>query len=286
MTFKPRPTHPFHQNWDQTLVIAHRGGSGERPENTMLAFKHARDIGVDALELDVHMTRDGVLAIIHDDTVNRTTDGTGRVTDLSYAELSELDAGYNFEEESDEDGTLDYPYRNAGVRIPTLEEMLSEFASLRMLIEIKPNRIEVADIICQAIRNHDAAERVIVSSFHEKPLRYFRRVCPEVATSATESEVRLFFVLHLLGLERMIRPAYDTFALPLTTKLPLVGEIQLVDERFVRSAALHNIPIDVWTVNEETEILKLLKLEVTGIITGFPSRVIELRQNFAKESSQ
>ena len=84
----------------------------------------------------------------------------------------------------------------------------------------------------------------------------------------------------------MIRPAYDAFAVPLTTKLPLVGEIQLVDERFVRSAALHNIPIDVWTVNEETKILELLKLGVTGIITDYPSRMIELRQNFAKESSQ
>ena len=179
VTFKPKSTLPFHQNWDQTLVIAHRGGLGERPENTMLAFEHAREIGVDALELDVHMTRDGIPVIIHDATVNRTTDGTGLITDLSYAELSELDAGYSFAGESNEDGTLSHPYRNADVRIPTLAEVLSEFASLRMLIEVKPNSNEVAGAICEVIRNHDAAERVIVSSFHEKPLRHFRRVCPK-----------------------------------------------------------------------------------------------------------
>ncbi len=286
MTFTPTPTHPYHQGLERTLVIAHRGGKGERPENTMLAFEYARGIGADALELDVHMTSDGVLVVIHDETVNRTTDGIGLVHELSYADLSALDAGYRYEESVSNGGETSHPYRGSGLRIPMLDEVLSEFASLRLLIEIKPKSSEVANALCDAIRAHGMTERVLVSSFLEQPLYDFRSACPKVATGATESEALLFFALNRLGLDRAARPAFASFALPLTYNIAPIGEVNVISERFLRGASLHNIPIDVWTINDETEMRRLLAQGVSGIITDYPSRLLEISESFVAESTQ
>ena len=282
MTFIPTHPHAYHQGQERTLVIAHRGGAGERPENTMLAFEYAREIGVDALELDVHMTSDGVLVIIHDETVDRTTNGSGLVHELSYAELSALDAGYHYEENDSSGGESNHPYRDAGVRIPTLDDVLSEFRSLRLLVEIKPAGGEVASALCAAIREHEMTKRILVSSFHKQPLYDFRNACPEVATGATESEVLLFFALNRLGLDRAARPAFTSFALPVTYNIAPVGEVKVISERFLRGAALHNIPIDVWTINDETEMRHLLALGVSGIITDYPSRLLEIRESLTQ----
>ena len=269
----------------QTQVIAHRGGKGERPENTMLAFERAQEIGVDALELDVHMTQDEVLIVIHDDTVDRTTDGSGRVRDLIYDQIKEFDAGYFFEKLS-ESGEVVYPFREVGVYIPSLEEVLSRFKSMRILLEIKPNDYQVAEAVCQVINELEAVDRVIVSSFHEEPLQHFRNICPEVGTSATVNEVRLFFLLNRFGMERLLRPKYNSFALPLNSELPIIGRFQLIDERLVNGAALLNIPIEVWTVNEEEVLLYLLNLGVSGIITDYPSKLLALRNDKSRESAE
>lgn len=276
MTFKPLQTIPYYQNQGTTQVIAHQGGLGERPANTMLAFDWAQEIGVDAFELDVHMTHDGVLVVIHDDTVNRTTDGSGPIKELNYSQIKDLDAGYTFELVSDS-GETEYPYRGQGATIPTLEEVLSQHPSMRVLLEIKPDDIQVSEALCQILRRQEATDRVIVSSFHENPVRHFRSICPEVGTSATENEVRLFFLLNRLGLERLLRPDYNSFALPLETSLPLIGNFQLINERLVQGASLLNLPVEVWTVNEDDELLYLLDLGVSGIITDYPSKLLAMR---------
>ena len=112
---------------NQWQVMAHRGGKQLRPENTLIAFRNAVELGVDALELDVHATRDGALVVIHDSTVDRTTDGTGAVSNFTLEEITALDAGYNWSPGADSD---DNPYRGTGVTIPTLEEVLSAFPNI------------------------------------------------------------------------------------------------------------------------------------------------------------
>lgn len=249
----------------------------------MLAFERAQEIGVNALELDVHLTQDEVLVVIHDDSVDRTTNGSGRVRDFTYDQIKELDAGYSFEELSESGETL-YPFREFGVSIPSLAEVLSRFETMRILLEIKPSDSRAAEAVCQVINEYEAIDRVIVSSFHEEPLHHFRTICPEVGTSATENEVRLFFLLNRFGMERLLRPKYNSFALPLNSELPVIGKFQLIDERLVNGAALLNIPIEVWTVNEEEELLYLLNLGVSGIITGYPSKLLALRGETSRKS--
>ena len=124
----PVPAHPYFATGD-FLVIAHRGGRGLMPENTITAFKHDDSLGVDVLEMDLHTSADGHLVIIHYATVDRTTNGSGRVDSLTLAQLTALDAGYRFKGEGDT-----FPFRGKGVRIPTLEAVFEAFKHKRLLI--------------------------------------------------------------------------------------------------------------------------------------------------------
>ena len=143
---EPVPPHPYFSD-GKFQVIAHRGGLGLMPENTLSAFRHADSLGVDVLEMDIHASSDGQLVVIHDRTVDRTTDGRGRVDSMTIRELQALDAGYRWE-----DAQGRYPHRNRGVRIPLLEDVLSEFDHQRLLIEIKPNSAQVAQQLCATAR--------------------------------------------------------------------------------------------------------------------------------------
>src|SRR5699024_4611846 len=116
----------------EVLVIAHRGGRGLAPEGTLTAFDQAVSLGVDVLEFDTHLTKDGHLVVIHDDTVDRTTNGTGKVNELTLEEVQNLDAGYSFTDEEDE-----YVFRDQGVYIPTVEEVFQKYPNMRHLIELK-----------------------------------------------------------------------------------------------------------------------------------------------------
>ena len=115
------------------MVIAHQGGEWLRPSNTLVAFDHAVELGVDVLEMDIHQTQDGVIVLMHDATVDRTTDGSGAIKEMSFAEIRELDAGYYW---TDDDGAT-YPYRGQGIQVPTLEELFQRYPDMRMNIEIK-----------------------------------------------------------------------------------------------------------------------------------------------------
>ena len=188
----PAPEFPFFES-DRPMVIAHQGGEGLRPSNTLIAFENAVALGVDVLEMDVHSTNDGVLVLIHDDTVDRTTDGTGRVNDFTLAELQQLDAGEYW---TADDGATT-PYRGQGVRIPTLDEVLTAFPQMKFNIEIKQIEPSIASSLCEALRAHDLTDRALIASFHPTAMNEFRAACPEVATSMVEDEIRPFFILNL-----------------------------------------------------------------------------------------
>lgn len=266
---QPISDHPFFRPDDQLLVIAHRGGAGERPENTMIAFQHAVDIGVDALEMDVHSSSDGVLVVIHDDTVDRTTNGSGRVSDLPFAELQALDAGYNWSPAETE--SVEYPFRGGDAKIPAFEEVLTAFPDMRMVIEIKQETPSIVQPLCDLLRAHNVQQQVIVGSFHPAALYAFREVCPEVATSAVEEEIRPFFILNQVGLTRAYAPSMHAFQVP-----EYSGSLHVVTQSFVDSAHAHNIAVQTWTINDEAGMRRMIELGVNGIITDYPTRLIAL----------
>ena len=252
---------------DRPMVIAHQGGEGLRPSNTLIAFENAVDLGVDVLEMDVHSTSDGTLVLIHDDTVDRTTDGSGRVKEITLAELQQLDAGDYW---TPDDGAT-YPYRGQGVRIPTLDEVLTAFPEMKFNIEIKQTEPSIASSLCEALRIHGLTDRALVASFHPTAMNEFRAACPEVATSMVEDEIRPFFILNTVFLGALYSPPGTAFQVP-----EYSGNLHVLTPRFVRGAQRNNVAVHPWTIDDPADMARFLDMGVDGIITDRPDLMLEL----------
>jgi glycerophosphoryl diester phosphodiesterase len=162
-----------------TLVVAHRGASAQAPENTMEAFRLGVGAGADAIELDVHLTADGQLAVIHDDTLDRTTDRTGRVAELTMDQIREADAGATFARPDD----AGLPYAGEGLRVPTLPEVLEWLPDdIGLVVEIKARA--AADAVVEALRGQPVREgnRLAVISFDEATIERVRELDPGIRT--------------------------------------------------------------------------------------------------------
>lgn len=273
LTAKPRPASAFLGRLPAGgAVLAHAGGNLLWPDNTMHAFENAVALGVDVLELDVHRSRDGTFVVIHDDTVDRTTNGSGAVAAFADAELAALDAGHNWTV----DGTHAEPprgaafhYRGAGITVPTLTEVLTGFPDTPVNIELKQDDAEAGRALCRQLRREGATERVMVASFHTAPMRAFRAECPEVATSATRREVTLFYALSLAGLSAAYAPPFDAVQVPVRQ-----GDLTVVTPRFVAAAHGRGVAVQVWTINDRAEMDRLFAMGVDGIITDRPDRAL------------
>jgi glycerophosphoryl diester phosphodiesterase len=271
-TTKPVPNHPFFDH-EGVMVLAHRGGRGLWPEDTLYAFEQAAQMGVDVLDLDIHSTADGVLVVIHDSEVDRTTNGTGPVHNFTLAELKELDAGYNW---TDDNGQT-YPFRGQGITIPTLDEVFTALSPMPMSIEIKQAEPPIVIPFCQMIRDFGMTEQVFISSFYGDVLKEFRRECPGVATAAVMSEVTLFFGLNKMFLGNLYRAPAEAMAVSEYAEIPKFGgELHLVTPDFITMAHKHNIKVQVWTVDEPEDMERLLNLGVDGIFTDYPDRLLTL----------
>ncbi len=264
----PKTQRSFFETRDTVLVIAHQGGDGLFPSNTLYAFEEAAKMGVDVLELDVHASKDGELVVIHDDTVERTTNGTGKVNDLTLADLKELDAGYDWSPERKGES---FPYRDKGITIPTLEEVFVALPDKRVNIELKQETPSITQKLCDLIQTYEKQAQVLVVSFSDKAIGEFRGVCPEVVTAGAPSEVRTFYIFHRLFLAGLYRPYADAFQVPETQ-----NNLQIVSERFVRDAKRKNLEVHVWTVDETEAMRRLLDMGVDGIITDRPDRLLAL----------
>lgn len=260
------PDYPFFES-DRPMVIAHQGGEGLRPSNTMLAFANAVALGVDVLEMDVHSTSDGALVLIHDDTVDRTTDGSGRVQEFTLAELQQLDAGEYW---TPDDGAT-YPYRGQGARIPTLEEIVTAFPQMKFNIEIKQIEPSIAAPLCDLLRDHGLTERALIASFHPTAMDEFRAACPEVATSMVEDEIRPFFILNTIFLGALYSPPGTAFQVP-----EYSGSLHVLTPRFVRGAQRNNVAVHPWTIDDPADMARFLDMGVDGIITDRPDIMIEV----------
>ncbi len=256
-----RPGSPFLAGGP--LLIAHRGGAALAPENTLLAFERALSWWqADVLELDVQPTRDGEAAVIHDASLDRTTDASGLVIERSMAQIRELDAGYRF---TPDDGAT-YPFRGRGLRVPTLTEVLSAFPQARIIIEIKDGRVQrrVKEAITQARAHH----RVLVAAGRTRDRLEFRGF--PVATSAGEEELRLF--LAQLRVRALLHvPAVDAFQVP-----DHHAGREIPTPPFIEASRARNIPVHVWTVNETKDMSRYLERGVDGIVTDRPDRLARL----------
>jgi len=257
--YVPKQTHK--------TVIAHRGGAGLWPENTLYALQQAHTMGVDLSEIDIHCSKDGVFVVIHDDTVDRTTNGQGKVLDLTLKELKQLDAGFYWTQ----DGGKTFPFRGQNIVIPTLEEILITFAQQPISLELKFSNAKLLPAFCQLLQNYHMHEKVLVSSFQPHMVHAVRKICPVVATAATQLESLLFFNIKKYSLGKFYLPGMTAFQMP----AKFWGR-QVITDNVVATAHRWHKRIDVWTINEIADMRHLLEQGVDGLITDFPDKLLSL----------
>jgi glycerophosphoryl diester phosphodiesterase len=261
----------FFEN-DRPLVIAHQGGELLAPSNTMASFTKAADMGVDVLETDIHITKDGHLVAIHDPTVDRTTNGSGAVADMTLEEIQKLDAGYHFKDLDD-----NYSYRNKGVYIPTVEEMFQTFTDLKIEIEIKddnpPERLdEIASKLWALIKKYQMEDKILIASFDQTIMDTFESYAKgRVATSAGRAEVKNFVVTHKFFLRNLYVPSVDAFQIPIED-----SGFDLTDQRLIDGAHRLGMQIHYWTIDDPVTMKKLIDAGADGILTNRPDLLLEL----------
>jgi glycerophosphoryl diester phosphodiesterase len=270
------PASAYYRSAGRPLVIAHQGGDGIRPGDTMAAFENAARIGADVLEMDAHITRDRQIVLMHDENVDRTTDGTGLIEDKTLAELLQLDAAYKWSN----DGGKTYPYRGQGIRVPTLDEVFEEYPNMRYVIEIKFTQNPIDKPLCDLIRKHNIQDQVVIASFHDEAMQRFRTTCPEVATSASRGEVTKFVLLGKVFLSGLVTPAYESIQPPYDAKESM--NIPVMTKRFIREAHAKNLAVEPWTVDDPGLMKQYIQWGVDGIMTNRPDLMIEVLKEMGR----
>jgi glycerophosphoryl diester phosphodiesterase len=268
------PGSPFAKDGGP-VVLAHRGWSGRFPENTMPAFENAAALPLDGLEMDIRSTAEGVLVVIHDETVNRTTNGEGRVNEFALAELKRMDAGYWWSK----DGGKSFPFRGQGITIPTLEEVLSAFPHLWINVDIKQKKPPIVNDFAAMIRRFHLEDHICAGSFDTATVHAFRRACPETATAASVREVIRFIVLKRFFLDRLYCGKSRLLQIP-----EHYGRRRILDRGLVRAAHRRGVAVHVWTVNERADMERLIDMGVDGLITDCPDRLINVLEASGKST--
>lgn len=240
-------------------LFGHRGAAGVAPENTLPSFRRALADGADVLELDVQVTSDGEVVVLHDPTLERTTDGSGPISALRFAELGRLDAGYRYSP----DGGRTFPFRGQGVRVPRLAELLEEFPEVPLNIEIKPEGAAIVAAVVHLVRA--ARAPVVLAAEHDSIMRAIRAAAPEIPTSLAAGEVAVFFAVLQAGGMPTLPDGAVALQIP-----PSFGDVTLVSSASVAAAHALGAEIHVWTINDPTEARRLLDLGCDAIMTDVP----------------
>lgn len=262
------PPTPFTDNLhlsERVLAIAHRGGRRFAPEETMPAFRHAAELGVDVLELDLHTTSDGVVVCQHDSDVDRTTDGAGPIHEMTFEQARQLDAGYRFTT----DGGATFPYRGAGVQIPTLREVIDAFPDHHYAIEIKQSDPPIIDEVVAVLRETGADARVSVAAFADPVVRAVRAAAPDLVTALALGEIVGFTLLND-DTERDYRAPGHLLQIPRRQ-----GNLEVLTPELVARAHRLGVKVQVWTVNDPGEMREVLEMGVDGVMTDDPERLLE-----------
>lgn len=248
---KPYLTH------EHPIRFAHRGSRVLWPENTMVAFQGAVDLGYRYIETDLHVSRDGKVVIFHDDSLERLTNGVGRFWDHDWATLRDLDAAHRF------DAVHGFPRRGTGVGMPLLEEAVRAFPAVQFNLDLKQPGIEAA--VAAEVRRLGIEDRVLIGSFYDLRVRRVRAVSGKrVATAAGPGEV-----VRALGAARLGRPvigAFDALQIPERS----------ATRRLVAASHRGDKQVHVWTVNDPASMRRLLDLGVDGIVTDRPDLLNEV----------
>jgi glycerophosphoryl diester phosphodiesterase len=261
----PVPRHYFPRRG--IACFAHRGGAACWPENTLVAFRGGLDSGCKWIETDVHMSRDGHVVCLHDHTLDRTTNGRGRVRDHDLAQLRRLDAGYRFTPDG-----RSHPFRGQGITIPTLEEVVALHPDARINLEIKQAQPPMAEALWRRIDELGLHERVLVASADASLVRAFRNLARgTVATSAGRAEILAFWLAVRAGLTPFLSLEYEALQVPDRS-----GPLEVVNRAFVEAAHARGLHVQVWTINEAAQMRALIELGVDGIMTDYPRRLVEI----------
>jgi glycerophosphoryl diester phosphodiesterase len=270
-------------------VYAHRGGAALRPENTIASFDHGLALGADGLELDVHLSRDGVVVVHHDDTLDRTTAGSGLVSALTASELAALDAGYWFRPIAGErpasrlppgppepgtagapanTGAPTFPFRGQGLGVPRLRDVLERYPAVEIIIELKRNQPELARRTIDVVRAAGAIDRVSLGSFGWRVLHAARQYEPRISTGASREEARWALYRSWVGWP-IGRCSYRELQVP-----ERAGRTTIVSPRFIAHVQRAGLPVKVWTVDEPTDMRRLIGWGVDALISDRPDLAV------------
>ncbi|HYG59629.1 MAG TPA: glycerophosphodiester phosphodiesterase [Symbiobacteriaceae bacterium] len=272
LTAEARPEKPYLK--DSPMILAHQGASGHAPSNTMPSFQLAMTQGADVLELDVHMTRDGVIVVSHDETIDRMSSGSGYIKSMTLQELRQYDFGFDFTP----DGGKTFPYRGKGVTIPTLEDVFKAYPNTRINIEIKQLDPAMEEPLWALVQRYDMYDKVLINSFYSEAYDRWTGVAGDrVAVGANRGHMYEYMAYYLPRATWMYHPKVDAFQLPLEQKLgPFT--IRFDTRRFIDTAHRLGIKVHYWTINDEATMRHLLSIGADGIITDFPDRAAKVQR--------
>ncbi len=260
--------HPFFDVTNPT-IIGHRGAAGSAPENTLTSFARALELGAEVLESDVHVTSDAVPVLIHDPSVDRTTNGHGPVVDYTLSELQELDAGQHFST----DGGTSFPQRAQGVRVPTLEEAFEAFPNSRFNLEIKASPNALVGRVIDLVEKFERSERTLLTAGDDAIMLELRRE-KRVRGSCFAIGASMADILAVVKAAVAQQPApEDVMALQIPDEF---GGQPLVTPDLVRFAHDAGIAVHVWTINEPEQMRRILALGADGLVTDYPERMAAL----------
>ena len=246
---------------DSPLVFAHRGGCALGPENTIVAFDRGLAAGADGLELDVHLSADGIVVVHHDETLDRTTSGSGPLVRKTAAELALLDAG-------------------EGAGVPALGDVLRRYRDTRIIIEMKVDTAAMGEALAREIAAAGAVDRVCAAGFGLRSLAAVRQALPDLASSAAHGEVRMALYRSWVGWPAR-RVPYGGFQVPETAQ----GH-RIVSPRFLRHAHARGLKVQVWTVDEEADMRRLIDWGADALITNRPDLAVRVRNGLQTIAAQ
>lgn len=264
----PAPVeHPYFAGLKPGTIenIAHGGGQGHAPPDTLEALQLADAMGADVLEIDLQLTKDGVMILHHDDTLDRITDMKGPIAAKTWAELQQADSGYH----TVIDGQS---FRGKGIKIARLEQAFTRFPAKRWVIEIKNDNEAASTRLCELISQFDETNRVIVASFHDGAMKTFRKACPKVATAYSGDEVRLFLIAAHLRLSRFVHSPGVALQIPTHA-----AGFDLTDPHFIATAKSRGLKVQYWTINDRKEMGDLMARGADGIMTDYVDRFAQAR---------
>lgn len=307
-----KPDNPMLKDGELPILIAHGGGNREFPDNTLEAFYNAYSVDERVMmETDVSITKDGVIILSHDTTLDRKTNVTGNICDWNYSDLIEQKVDFGYTNPTDDDDRLDgerehfkgadgvekyptdvtYPEgvspRDETVFLATtLEELLAAFPNNRVNVEIKQSGelgIKALHEVLSLLEEYDSFDRVVLASFHEEIYDEFQRlqksgeVPKEFMYSPSYDAATEFYVLQLLGLDVFFDDGMCVFQIPMEKH-----GFDLATKHFVKTANRHNMAVHYWTINDIEDMKHLIDIGADGIMTDYPHRLKEVYEEYNK----